>query len=75
MKTKHVETRMKQRGITDDEIELVHQFGIRIRDKIYLTGKNCSLVESELDRLIKVLSAGGGSMDILESARGAGSSL
>ena len=58
MKTKHIETRMKQRGIAQDEIDMVHRFGIRIRDRIYLTSKNCSLVDTELDRLIREFSEG-----------------
>lgn len=52
-KTRHIQQRMNQRGISSKMLELVLQFGTRDQDKMLLGKKNIRKVLAELDRLRK----------------------
>lgn len=43
-KTRHMQQRMSQRGITAEIIEMLLRFGVSDGDKITLTRKNCQLL-------------------------------
>ena len=43
-KTRHMQQRMSQRGITSEIIEMLLRFGVSDGDKIILTRKNCQLL-------------------------------
>ena len=40
-RTRHMQQRMSQRGITSEIVKMVGMFGICNNDRITLTGKNC----------------------------------
>ncbi len=40
-KTRHIQQRMSQRGITSEILDMVERFGVCDGDKITLTKKNC----------------------------------
>ena len=42
-RTKHFENRMMSRGISETEVTITHLFGVRIRDKVVLSGKTCRI--------------------------------
>ena len=56
-RTKHFENRMMNRGISESEVRMTHLFGVRIRDKVVLSGKTCRKVSSEIEELARFLSA------------------
>lgn len=56
-RTKHFENRMMSRGISETEVTITHLFGVRIRDKVVLSGKTCRKVGTELEELARYLSA------------------
>jgi len=62
-KTRHIQQRMSQRGINEQMLELVTQFGSWNGDKCVLNKKACRNVLTELDamrkRLIKMQEKGG----------------
>ena len=43
-RTRHMQQRMSQRGITSEIIEMLLRFGVSDGDKIILTRKNCQLL-------------------------------
>lgn len=62
-KTRHIQQRMSQRGIQEEMLDLVRQFGVYQGDRCILNKKGCSAVLQELDRvrkdLIKLQEKGG----------------
>ena len=62
-KTRHMETRMSQRGITQEMIALVRRFGKRFGDRVILGRKDIQRTLDELDdlrgSLMKVMDKGG----------------
>jgi len=54
-KTRHIQQRMSQRGIKDEMLELVGQFGSWNGDKCILNKKACSAALQELDSMRKQL--------------------
>ena len=53
MKTRHFMSRMNQRGITTETVNIVRSFGYETeRNKIVLTAKNCRQIEDFLAKLI-----------------------
>lgn len=54
-RTYHISKRMTQRGIKNDFLEAVKDFGVVERDKIRLTKKNCEFISQEINYLIKTL--------------------
>ena len=63
MKTRHMQTRMSQRGITQEMIDLVRRFGKRFGDRIVLKRKDIQRTIDELDELraslLKIMDKGG----------------
>ena len=62
-KTQHLQTRMNQRGINSEMIELAIQFGVMEGDKMILDEKQLKSLISKLDqvrtRAIRALDKGG----------------
>ena len=50
-KTRHLQQRMSQRGITTEILEMVERFGVCDGDKITLTKKNCQMLSKLLANL------------------------
>lgn len=63
MKTAHIQTRMSQRGITREMIDLVRRFGRHFGDRIVLSRKDIQKKLDELDEqrsgLLKIMDKGG----------------
>lgn len=45
-RTRHMQQRMSQRGITSEIVKMVGMFGICNSDRITLTGKNCEYLSN-----------------------------
>lgn len=62
-KTRHIQQRMTQRGIREEWLHLVRQFGVDEGDRCILNRQGCDAVLRELDRqrkhLIKLRESGG----------------
>lgn len=62
-KTRHIQKRMSQRGISEEMIAIALQFGVEADDKCILNAKGARQLLEELDRLKrgvqKVLDKGG----------------
>lgn len=57
MKTRHFMSRMSQRGITTETVNIVRSFGYETeKNKIVLTAKNCKQIENFLTTLIRQIS-------------------
>ena len=54
-RTKHFASRMQSRGISEQEVRLVHLFGVQRRDKRILTSKICWAVLKEIERTMSRL--------------------
>lgn len=52
-KTKHFQQRLSQRGITENVIEMLLNYGIYEGDKIILTKKNCQFLSKVFEQLKK----------------------
>lgn len=50
-KTRHIQQRMSQRGITEAIINMVFDFGISDGDKITLDKKNCQLLSKLFEQM------------------------
>ncbi len=53
-KTRHIPERMSQRGITENILNLLRQYGTPIDDKVILTKKNCLTLCEIFGQLKKV---------------------
>lgn len=62
-KTRHLQSRMSQRGINQEILDLAVQFGVMDEDKIVLSEKQLKALISHLDlmrsRAVKALDKGG----------------
>lgn len=62
-KTRHLQSRMSQRGINQEMIDLAIQFGVMQQDKIVLNEKQLKALITELDQFrskaVKALDKGG----------------
>lgn len=59
MQTHHFTARMRQRGITEDKVQILRIFGYELEQgKIVLTAKNCKQIEDFLSRQIALLTSG-----------------
>lgn len=54
-KTKHLMSRMNQRGITQDMIQILLDFGICNDDKIFLSKKSCIQLSEYLKKTKKIV--------------------
>jgi hypothetical protein len=54
-KTRHLQQRMSQRGITSEIIEIVTKFGHSCGDKVILTKKNCEFLSQKLATLKRTI--------------------
>lgn len=54
-KTRHLQKRMSQRGITSEIIEIVTKFGLCSGDKVILTKKNCEFLSQKLASLKRTI--------------------
>lgn len=52
-KTRHIQQRMSQRGITSEILDMVERFGVCDGDKITLTKKNCQALSNLFAKLKK----------------------
>lgn len=52
-KTRHIQQRMSQRGITSEILEMIERFGVCNGDKIILTKKNCEALSKLFANLKK----------------------
>jgi len=51
-KTRHIQKRMNQRGISEEILHIVESFGVEDGDKVYLNRKACDSVEKELSKML-----------------------
>lgn len=54
-KTRHIQRRMSQRGITSEIIDIVTKFGNTDGDKVILSKKNCKLLSEKLAKLKRTI--------------------
>lgn len=50
--TQHALTRMAQRSISNDDLELIMWLGTEVKDGYLVRGKDCEVVERQLKRLL-----------------------
>ena len=58
-KTKHIQQRMSQRGISQEMVELVLNYGVSEGDKVILNRKASARLMEAARTLIKILDKGG----------------
>ncbi len=53
-KTKHLQQRMSQRGITTAIVEIVEKYGVRQNEKLILNRKNCQELSRKFGEMKRV---------------------